>query len=469
MKVTSALAKRVRHIKSLLRFAPFDVSTEGGRANERHRRATLTALAAAAAKGLSIGTALITVPLTLNYLGTERYGMWMTISSLVAMLSFADLGIGNGILNAVSAAHGRNDTPAIKEYVSSGFLVLTLVAILIVVIFACTYRVVPWHEIFNVRSVQSRQESGPALAVLIVCFAWAIPLGVVQRVQTGLQNGFVANLWQCFGSVMGLAAVVLAVWLNAGLPWLVFALAGSPLVASLLNSVIYFVWLHPEAAPSPKWVSWRAMKTIAHIGILFFVLQIVATFAYTSDNIVIAQILGPDAVAEYSVPQRLFSVISMLLIMLLSPLWPAYGEAIARGDNVWARSAFRRSFLVSVGAATIASFVLIVFGSQIIGLWVGHIVAPSLLLLIGLGLWQVVQAGGNAAAMILNGSNVMSFQIYVAVITGVVIIALKILLVERIGIAGAVWSSVIGFVVCAALPVYRKVLAITEPQRETAA
>ena len=78
---------------SLIRLKPYDVSTPGGRAQERHRRIALTALASAAARGIGVATSLISVPLTLHYLGVERYGLWMTISSVIAMLGFADLGL----------------------------------------------------------------------------------------------------------------------------------------------------------------------------------------------------------------------------------------------------------------------------------------------------------------------------------------------------------------------------------------
>jgi O-antigen/teichoic acid export membrane protein len=47
---------------------------------------------------------VISVPLTLTYLGSERYGMWMAISSIVALLAFADFGLGNGLVNAIAVA-----------------------------------------------------------------------------------------------------------------------------------------------------------------------------------------------------------------------------------------------------------------------------------------------------------------------------------------------------------------------------
>ena len=224
----------------LLQLRPFDFASEEGRAQERHRRAILSAAAAAAAKVVSIGTAFVSVPLTLHYLGVERYGMWMTMSSLIATFAFADLGIGNGVLNAVAAAHGRDDRAAIRGFVSSGFFALSAVALLLIGAFALAYPFVPWFRIFHVETALARAEAGPALAMLVGCFALAIPVGIVQRVQMGLQRGFMASLWQCAGSLFGLGGLLLAIRCEAGLPWLILAFAGAPFVAALGNSLLFF-------------------------------------------------------------------------------------------------------------------------------------------------------------------------------------------------------------------------------------
>ena len=449
-----SIVSTIKQILPLLRLRPFDISTEEGRTQERYRRVALTTLASVLAKILSITTALISVPLTLHYLGAERYGMWMTMSSLVAMLSFADFGIGSGIVNAIATAHGKDERGAIKEYVSSGIFVLSFIAVVIVALFCALYRVVPWYEIFNVTTNRARDDAAPTLAVLVACFAMAIPLGVVQRVQGGLQKGFTANLWQCLGSVLGLGGVILAIYLEAGLPWLVLAFAGSPLIASLLNSIVYFGWHEPDTAPALKSVSRSATIQIAHIGVLFFVLQIVVALTYTSDNIVIAQILGAKAVAAYAVPQRLFSIISTLLMMMLAPLWPAYGEALARGDHVWIRKTLIRSLLVAGCFSAAVSFVLVLFGSPIIRLWVGNSIAPSFLLLLGLGIWQVFQAGGNAVAMFLNGANVVRFQVVIATALAVLSILFKIILVRWIGLPGVAWATNLAYMITVILPLY---------------
>ena len=220
---------------------PGDMSTPEGRSAERHRRAVLSSLAAAAAKMISVGAALVSVPLTLHYLGPERYGMWMTMSSFIAMLSFADLGMGNGLLNAVAEANGRDDRAAIRGLVSSAYAALTAVAVAMGIIAATVYPFVPWPKLFNVQSELATNEAGPAMAGFPACFALSIPFGVVQRVQTGLQQGFRSGLWQCGASLLSLAALLAAIRMEAGLPVLVLALLAAPLAINAANAAFFSV------------------------------------------------------------------------------------------------------------------------------------------------------------------------------------------------------------------------------------
>jgi O-antigen/teichoic acid export membrane protein len=433
-------------------FRTFGVATAGGHANERQRRVVLCALASALAKVISVSTALISVPLTLHYLGAERYGMWMTMSSLVAMLGFADLGIGNSLLTSVASAHGRDDREEIKVYVSSAYFVLSLIALAIVTLFGLAYPFVDWSRIFNVQSDLARTESSPALATMILCFALAMPLAVAQKVQTGLQRGYAASLWQCAASSIALAGVLLAIDRQAPLPWLVLAFVGASPLVGLVNSVTFFLLSDSDIAPSWRSLSIGATRSVAGIGLLFLVLQVVGALSFASDNIIIAHVLGAEAVANYTVPAQMFNLISTVLMATLAPLWPAYAEAIARGDRAWVSKTLRRSVILSVGFASVCSTVLVGVVPWIIGMWVGDAVAPPLLLLVGLGVWKVVEAGGNALAMFLNGAKVVRTQVVISSLTCISALVGKILLISDIGTPGIIWATVVSFLIFAALP-----------------
>jgi O-antigen/teichoic acid export membrane protein len=454
------IVRRLLQSRRLLRLTAFDTTTAEGRSDERHRRMLFSTLASVAAKLISISVALISVPLTLHYLGAERYGMWMTMSSFIAILSFADLGMGNGLLNLISSANGKDDRAAIQRYVSSGFGMLSLIAAVILAGFWISYSFVPWERLFNVRSPLAEAEAGPAIAVFAVCFALSIPAAIVQKVQIGLQNSFVASMWQGLGSLLALAGVLVATHLQLGLPWLVLAFVGAPLVAAIGNSLLYFTVLHRDIAPTSAGFSSSVAHSTARSGLLFLLLQVVAAASFSSDPLVISHLLGPAAVAQYSVPERMFSVIGMVIAMGLSPLWPAYGEAISRADHAWVKTAFIRSLSIAMGMAATGAILVALAGPTLLRLWVGPSIHATPLLLIGFAIWKVIESGGNSVAMLLNGAHVVRFQLIVSTITGVAVLALKFLLVKHIGIPGTVFATITGYLIFSLVPNVIKVRSI---------
>jgi O-antigen/teichoic acid export membrane protein len=67
------------------------------------------------------------------------------------------------------------------------------------------------------------------------------------------------------------------------------------------------------ALPSRHAYSASSANKILKLGLLFFVLQCAVAAGYTSDNLVIAQVLGAAAVAAYAVPEKLFSFVAMVV------------------------------------------------------------------------------------------------------------------------------------------------------------
>src|ERR1700737_1142079 len=180
----------------------FSAATSEDRSRQRYRRAAATAVASVIARGIAIATSLISIPLTLHYLGTDQYGFWVTLTSFTTLLVFADLGIGNGLLNMISEAYGRDDAQGAHRYVSSAFYMLLAVGVVILLAFAATYSIVPWARVFNLTSPAAISEAGPAVMVFLVCFVLNLPLGIVQRVQFGYQQGYLTNAWQAVGRVL---------------------------------------------------------------------------------------------------------------------------------------------------------------------------------------------------------------------------------------------------------------------------
>ena len=422
------------------------------RARNRQRRMILTSATAMVAKLVQVATTFITVPLTLHYLGPERYGIWMVISAFVAMLSFTDLGIGNGVLNTVAAAYGRNDTDEIRQAIASGSAVLSAIAATLLSGFALAYPFVAWHRLFNVASPQAQAEANHAIAAFFLCFTIAIPANIIQRVQLGLQRGFLASGWQCAGSLLSLGFVLLVIHFHGGLFALVAALLGGQLCANILNNVIFYTLIRPDIAPRPRDVSHQAARRVMRTGLLFLLLQITTALIFSADTIIITQQLGAAAVPQYAIADRLFGVITMALSMAMTPLWPAYREALVRGDVGWIRATLRKSLIICIVGAGGVSAILCLFNHWIVELWVGKGMHIPLMVVIGFGLWKVIESIGSALGTFLNGAHIIKEQVFIASSTALAAIGLEIILVARFGIAGAVWGKMLAYICFAIIP-----------------
>ena len=376
----------------------------------------------------------------------------MTLSSFIAMMVFADFGIGNGLMNAVAEAHGRGDKEALRGHIENALVILGLISITILVIFFSVYHLVDWARFFNVKTSTAIHEAGPALLVLLVCFALDISAGIVQRVQLGLQEGFANSIWQAGGSVLGLLTTLLAINLKLGLPWLVAAMAGSPLVVMFLNGFTFLYVRHKELFPNITRATRTGMKRILHGGLLFFVLQLGGSIAYASDNIIIAKMLGATAVAQYSVVSKLFEGILMIQGLAITPLWPAYAEAKACGDKQWIQKTLLRSMWLTLVVIIPVSILLVAFNKPIFSRWVGSQHVFPFALVASYGGWMVLKGLGATYSMFLNGLNVIRFQVVVVTIFVATSITLKVFLVNQLGLYGMPLALMVAYFATVSVP-----------------
>lgn len=422
------------------------------RSQQRGRRLALGSATSLVARGIHVATMLLVVPMTLTYLGAERYGLWMTITSLLMLLAFADFGLGNGLLNAVATAIGRGDVAGARKAVSTAAVLLTAIAVLLAGLFFVAYPHIPWGWLLNTSTPEMTREGAQAAIVLFLCVAAGLPFAITQRVQAGHEEVHVSNLWQAFASILALLGIWCAVAAEASLPILVAAAAGAPVVTSVAATWYEFGRRRPALRPSRESYSSAEARLLLRSGGLFVVLQTAAMVLGSADNIIVSHALGPKEVTSLAVPARLFAVVPMLVGLAIGPLWPAYAAAKAQGDVRWVRSAITRSIFMAGAVAALVGTSLVIWGEHVIRAWVGNSVTVSTSLLAGLAVWTTLSAIGSAQSIALNGMGVLRAQAACAVVATLLAVIAKILLVSRFGIEGAVWATVPVYFVIVLLP-----------------
>jgi O-antigen/teichoic acid export membrane protein len=445
---------------SLLRLEPFETSTPDGQARERHRRIALATIASGMAKGVSVLTGLIIVPMTLHYLGEERYAMWVMISSLFMTMTAADFGIGTGVLNLVAAASGKDDRVLIKKYVSSGFFMLLAMGVVLGGIMLACCAIFPMSSLFNVTSEIARREANWAVVVVALVLGLGLPVMVVLRFQEGLQEGFYTYLAQMGGNVLALGFALSAIKLELGLPWLVLSLLGGPFLANLGAFFLQFFISKRWACPAWSKFQGETTRGLLKTGGLFFLINMMTLIGMQAmDPFVISHVLGPvegaKQVAAYSVVQKL-SQIAFLYWALVQALWPAYAEAIARQDFTWVRKTILRSIRLSLVLGSCIGLFLALCGNWLIRFWVGRVLTPSECrpLLLSFAVFTGVFSVAGTISVVINGAHWLREQLLCLLVTTPVAFLLKIILCRLWGASGVVWASTLAYAVCFIAPLW---------------
>ncbi len=418
----------------------------------RERNVGLTVITATFSRFARIGIQLILVAILAKNLDKESYGVWELCNSLLLLSMFADLGLGNGLLNEIGHALGIKDMLLARRAVSSAFFLLLTIAIAVTVVSAAAFPLVRWNELFNVTKPLLINEMNLIALLVIARLVLGILLAIPGNVQAGLQEGFINEIWSVVGMLLGLIFTLLAVQSHAGLPWVVGCHILAPLAASAVQGIILFTKQRPELRPAFVYSDRAICKRLLKEGQLFFVVQLAALIGFQTDNFIIAHVLGPEAVMQYTVPMRLFLLVTTTVTMFLAPLWPAYREAFAQGDFAWVRRTFFRSALVSTGITVPAVLILVLAGPMLIALWIDTTLPLSLSLLLGMGTWAILFAILNPIAILMNSRGTIKAQAIMGTAMATLKIPLSIALVKWIGIPGAIWGTVIALTLCSVAP-----------------
>ena len=435
------LSNKIRLYKEILGFKSFDTSTEQGRSKERYRLIALSGIVGLAAKLVTAVLGLVSVPLTIHYLGKEQFGLWMVINSLVVWMQLADFGIGNGLINALAEANGRNDRKAACGYVSSALAAssaVTFLGFIPVYLFSIG---LPWNIILNLPKGELASIAGQCFFVSGLVFIVNIPLSVAGRVFIAYQNGYRASLTQVVSALASLACLMAAIMLKLDIVWLVLLVSSGPVVGNL------FAWcmlirILPWLRISWSTITGPAIRRIVNSSVPLFLFQIGALIINQLVNVVIAQVGTLRMVADYNIILKIYLLIFAIGISFSAPFYPAIREAYEKHDMGWVFRALRRVLFIRTGIIFIASLCLLFTGDLIIRMWLnlslesnfGYLGWFSFLLSL------VFASTSSTLGEILTSLDDIWSQIKIVFISAVVVITSMYLLIPSIGVAGVFFA-----------------------------
>lgn len=400
----------------------------------REQKIAVTAAVSVAARLISIAVAFLSVPLVLHHLGPEKYGVWVTMLSIVAMLSFADFGVGAGLVNALAAAFAADDVVSIQRDISSGLCAVIVIAAILLSGLLAAWPIVDWGAIFRVGHGSAAASINLAILFFGISFCASIPVALIQRVQLSLQLGAQSAAWQIASSALLLGALVAVIMADGDLPALILTYLGVPILVGVANNIHFFAGRASRIRPRIRSVVPSRAIFFIQSGFWFLLIQLGNSVIAGALPLIISRVIGPSAVPDYSVPERLGNLVVMLVVIYVQPIWPAYREAAHRGDMGWVRQMYYKT---SVRIGFVAGLLLLALSfvaRPIMLIWVGPTIKTSALVVIGICIYKFVESFTWQNAMLMNGLEVLKFQAFTSAIGSMVFVSACYVSVSRYGI-----------------------------------
>lgn len=392
----------------------------------------------------SIGISYLLVPLTLGYLDENRYGVWMVLLSVLSWLNFLDIGLGNGLRNRLSEALASNQKEKARTFVSTTYAIIILISIGIFLVFLIAFPWINWSHFFNISLVYSNELARLVFWVFLFYILKFI-ISLCNQVFYAYQDSSLVSLTNLCSNLLILIFIYLLTKFTSGS--LFFLGAGYSLLGFLVIlffSIFFYTSKYREVLPSFKYVDFKEVKSLANLGIKFFILQIAVIIIFTTDNMIITQVLGPEYVTSYNIVFKLFSIVTFAYTIIVTPLWSAYTEAYRKKDFLWIRKILNKLNKLMV---PIIIFVLLIaiFARKIIYFWVGPNIEYSSLLVIFMGIYVLILVWNNIYAYFLNGIGKIKLQMILAVIGGIVNIPLSVYFAKylNLGNSGVILATII--------------------------
>ena len=377
--------------------------SSANRGLERYRRAGITASSSFIAKALNIFISFLSVPLTIHYLGSERYGVWLTISSLLTWMTLTDFGLsGNALINVLAESSGKEDVETARQYASSAFWALSGISLIATIAAAISLHWVSWVAVFKVSAAVSPHELNSACAITLAIFILNFPLSLQYSIYNAYQEGYLANIWSISTNAFSLLALLIVSRFHGGLPQLVFALSGTRTLVAIVNN-FYLLRRYPWLVPHPSAVRWHCIQRLFKLGGKYMVQQLAALGIYQSQPMIITQMLGPASVVIFVVSYKIITLPMDLIYMATQPLIAAFAEAKARRDWEWIWNAYKRATWVAtaVGFSMVALMALV--AKPLIRIWATPAAVPSTSFVLWLSIYVMVGTALMPTNQFLSG------------------------------------------------------------------
>lgn len=386
---------------------------------------------------------LCSIPLLLNKLGLERFGILSMIWVIIGYFSIFDFGIGRALTYEVSKAKKQDLGSISYEKLNSGIKFTFFAGVIggLVLIFLSHPISHKWLDV----SKGLKQEFKYSLIVSGLALPFVTTTSGVKGIIEGLEDFKLINIIKV---IMGVTNFLFPLFVSLLFGPNLFLITISLFISRVISQIIHIIFLARKSFNLKKLFTIKSSNSFERFDILRFgfwmtLSNIVSPLMINSDRFVISHFLGADEVSYYSVPFDLVIRALVIPAAFSATLFPRFNSEIVNNPNnalkIYSKSLFRMT-LISILLFIVLTLVSF-YGLKI---WISDSFSKEstlIMFILSFGIFFNSMAQIPYTFLQSLGKVKLTAIIHIFEFFGYSIIL--IFLVHRFGIIGAAWSFVL--------------------------
>lgn len=413
--------------------------------NQRSVEAKKNVIGSLLIKIMSIAISLVMVPITIHYINPTQYGIWLTLSSMVAWISFFDIGFTQGLRNRFAEAKAKGDLQLARTYVSTSYFFIGIIFISVWIILLIANQFIDWGKLLNVNE-KSAQEVSLLAYIIFSYFCFQFVFRIINTILIADQKPAIGAVLDLLGQIFSLAAIYIISRLTTGsLIYLGLALGIAPTLVILGANFYFFKTKYKDYAPSLQFVKKKYAKDIMSLGLKFFILQIASIIQYQTILFFIAHYFDPLQVTSYNIAYKYFGILQMGFMILVTPLWSGVTDAYSSGDIEWIKKVVKTYLYILIPFVLLGAIMLAVAGS-VYEMWLGKgVVQISFNISLLCYIFFATGMFATVFVFVINGIGALQVQFYSSIFTAIGFVTLSMVMIKQfhLGIESILIASIL--------------------------
>ena len=407
--------------------------------------------------------ALFYTPFMLNCLGQAEYGTYSVVNSIVSYLTIFDLGFSNVIVR-YGAQYKAEKNEKKEQELYGGFIVVYVligVAVLLIGIFMSQHL-----GLFRGKFQEEQLHTAEVLMIMaVINIAVSFPMGVFRAVLTVNEEFFFLRILDFARTIISPCCIVVLLLMGYKAIALMAVTVALNLIVMIFHMIFCFCTLNLKLRL--VWFTKNFFLELFNYSLLVAIGMIIDKIYWSTDQIILAAVHGPESTAIYSIGVTFPSYFIAFSLAVSNVLLPRVTMIATANKDEKDRDKELSDMFLMVGRIQFWILALILTGFALWGkqfivtLWVGSGYEEAYYIALIIMIPSIISLTQNTGISILQAKKKLKFRTYSYLVIALINIAISIPMAYRwggIGSAlGTTFGTVVGPIVCMNIYYWKKV------------